>query len=253
MIITAPRIGQRRMPNVILPAVPRPASDSSGGTAAITKITMPRKTMAPRVSSSALPRLATKLFGSSCSCATWMPGDEGRHPARCAPERQCDRDQERERDTGPVGAGDRFELEGQELLHLLREGRREVLHLLGDVVGVGDEPVDRDEGDQRGNEGQEGVEGHAGGHQGEVVLPHPGHEPLAERLQPGHGGVSHDGHATTAATAPRAAVAGRRPNGSEACTPRAGKRNVRCMLPGATTCGRPAAWPTARQRRCGTW
>ena len=30
-------------------------------------------TMAPIVSSSALPRLATKLFGSSRSWATWMP------------------------------------------------------------------------------------------------------------------------------------------------------------------------------------
>ena len=39
----------------------------------MTKITMLRKTMAPSVSSSALPRLATKLFGSSCSWATWMP------------------------------------------------------------------------------------------------------------------------------------------------------------------------------------
>jgi hypothetical protein len=35
------------------------------------------------------------------------------------------------------------------------------------------------------------------------VLPHPRHEALAERLRPGHGGVSHDGHATTVATAPR--------------------------------------------------
>ena len=34
---------------------------------------MPRKTMAPKVSASALPRFATNPLGSSCSCATWIP------------------------------------------------------------------------------------------------------------------------------------------------------------------------------------
>ena len=66
-IITAARIGQRRMPNATRPAVPSPASARSGGTAAITKITMLRNTIAPNVSARALPRLTTKLLGSSCS------------------------------------------------------------------------------------------------------------------------------------------------------------------------------------------
>ena len=61
------------MPNTTRPAVPTPASDSSGGTAAITKITTPRNTIAQTVSSNALPRLMAKLFGSSRSCATWIP------------------------------------------------------------------------------------------------------------------------------------------------------------------------------------
>ena len=41
--------------------------------AAMTNITIVRNTMAPSVSANALPRLATTLFGSSCSRATWMP------------------------------------------------------------------------------------------------------------------------------------------------------------------------------------
>ena len=45
---------------------------SKGGTAAITKITMPRNTIAPSVSASAFPRLATKPDGSSFSWATWI-------------------------------------------------------------------------------------------------------------------------------------------------------------------------------------
>ena len=61
------------MPNATRPAVPSPASARRGGTAAITKITMLRKTIAPKVSPSALPRFTTKLFGSSCSWATWIP------------------------------------------------------------------------------------------------------------------------------------------------------------------------------------
>ena len=242
MIITAPRIGQRRMPNVILPAVPRPASDSSGGTAAIDEDHDAQEDDGAEGEQQRLAALGHEALRFVVLVRHVDAGDEGRHPARGAPQRQCDRDQERERDTGPVGAGDRLELEGQELLHLLREGRREVLHLLGDVVGVGDEPVDRDEGDQRGNEGQEGVEGHAGGHQGEVVLPHPGHEALAERLQPGHGGVSHDEPRYDSGDHPsrwRSRDEGR--TARRHAPLRAGKRNVGCMLPGATTCGRPAA------------
>jgi hypothetical protein len=61
------------MPNTIRPAVPMPASESNGGRTAMMKITTPRKNMAPTVSNNALPRLAAKLVGSSCSCATWIP------------------------------------------------------------------------------------------------------------------------------------------------------------------------------------
>ena len=77
---------------------------------------------------------------------------------------------QRDRHAGPVGVGDRRELEDEEVLHLLGEGGGDVLDLAGDVVGVGHEPVDRHERDERRHEREERVEGDAGGDQREVVL-----------------------------------------------------------------------------------
>ena len=78
--ITAARIGQRRMPNTMRPPDPRPTFDKSGGSAAITKITMPRNTIAPKVSTNALPRFLTNL-GLVHLMGDVDPSDERRHPS----------------------------------------------------------------------------------------------------------------------------------------------------------------------------
>ena len=65
--ITTASSGQRRVPTAIRPAEPRPTLDNSGGRAPITKITALKKTIAPKVSSNALPRFLTKVFGWSRS------------------------------------------------------------------------------------------------------------------------------------------------------------------------------------------
>ena len=59
--------------SITLPAVPRPALSSKGGTAAITKITIPRNTIAPSVSSQRLsPLRHERPKVRRCSCATWI-------------------------------------------------------------------------------------------------------------------------------------------------------------------------------------
>ena len=91
-------------------------------------------------------------------------------PARRAPERERGRDHERERHPTRVGFGDRAELEHEKALHFVGKRGGDVVHVSGDRGRVGDQPVDRDERDERGYEREERVERDAGRDQGEVVV-----------------------------------------------------------------------------------
>ena len=68
-----------------------------------------------------------------------------------------------------AGRDDRVELVGDQRLGGLREYRGEVCELFRHRGGVGDQPVERDGGDQRGEHGQEGEEGHPAGQHRHVV------------------------------------------------------------------------------------
>ena len=147
--------------------------------------------IAPIVSSSALPRLATRLRRLVSFVGDVDAGDQRGHPPGRAPEGDHDGDQQGDRDASGVRLGDRGQLEHEEVLYLGGQRRGDVLDLFGHVVRIGDETVDRDEGDQRRYERQEGVERHAGGDQREVVLACSRPELRTDRTNASEDGTGH--------------------------------------------------------------
>ena len=141
--------------------------------------------IAPKVSPSALPRFVTKLFGSSCSWATWMPVMSAAIPPDALQSASAIAMTSVIETPARSASMIDVSWKTRKSWTSLRERRRDVLDLSRHVARVGDESVDRDERDERRHEGQEGVERDAGGDQREVVLPETGSQLRRCRAHPG--------------------------------------------------------------------
>ena len=118
--------------------------------------------------------------------------DRGHQVARSgrgAPQRRQHRDDQTDAQRAVAAVGHRVELVGDQRLGFPRQRTGQHLHLAGDGLRIGDDPVERQARDERGRDRQEREEGHACGEDADVVR-RAFRECPTGHLPPAGGGIS---------------------------------------------------------------